>query len=285
VRRLKTILISIAAVFALIFLILPVDTKAANAYVVDETGILTTDQILALNSMAEEISLRQECGVYVIITKDRHGYSEDDYARGLFMNYDLGYGVGDGASGVLLAISYKESFFDCVAYGAAGDTFTRSRLDALNDLVFDHLKGGDWYGGVEAFIKQCDTDLTNSGYQYYVPVYTDPTINQHIAATSPEQRRQQWLQSLPFAGLASALISLIVTWFMKQQNVNTGIATEASRYLVKNGVKLKVSQDNFINRTRTVTVVHRDSGGGGGGGGGHSYHSSGFSSSSGGRHF
>lgn len=284
-RRLKAILISVAAIFALFLLFSPIETKAANAYVIDETGTLSAQEVLRLNSLAEEISLRQECGVYVIITRDQHGYSESQYAKGIFMNYDCGYGEKDGASGVLLAIAKDESYFDSTAYGAAKDTFNTSRLDNLNALTFDYLSNGDWSGAVEAFIRQCDRDLTDSGYHYYVPQYTDPAIDQHIVTTSPEQRRKAWLRSLPIAALFSALISLIATFFMKSKNINTGIATEANRYLVKNGVKIRFSQDNFINKTRTVTTVHRDSGGGGSSGGGHSYHSSGFSSSSGGRHF
>ena len=115
-------------------------------YVIDEAGMLTNEQVLALNELAEEISLRQECGVYVIITKDMHGYRESNYAQGIFMNYDLGYDRGDkdGASGVLLAIAYNESFFDCTAYGAAQGTFTTSKLDRLNDIAYDYLSAGDW---------------------------------------------------------------------------------------------------------------------------------------------
>ena len=60
-----------------------------------------------------------------------------NYAQGIFMNYDLGYDRGDkdGASGVLLAIAYNESFFDTIAYGAASGTFTTSKLDRLNDML------------------------------------------------------------------------------------------------------------------------------------------------------
>ncbi len=275
----------LTAVIALLAVFLtPVSIKAADAYVIDETGILTSDQILELNDLAEEISLRQKCGVYVIITTDMHGYSESNYAQGLFMNYDLGYGEKDGASGVLLAISAGDSFFDSTAYGAASKYIGTSDLDKLNDLVYEYLAGGDWYGGVRGFIEETDKKLTQSGYTYFVPEYTDPEINPQIVTSSSEQRRNKWLGSLPFAFLGSAAVSTISVLFMKSKNKNTGVAVTADRYIVNNGVKLRVRQDQFTGKTRTVTHVHRDSGGGGSGGG-HSYHSSGFSHSSGGRHF
>ncbi|MBO5553935.1 MAG: TPM domain-containing protein [Solobacterium sp.] len=94
-RKLKLFSLSAILSMILFLLALPVPAKAANAYVIDEAGMLTTDELLALNNLAEEISLRQECGVYVIITKDMHGYSESKFAQGIFTNYDLGYDRGD----------------------------------------------------------------------------------------------------------------------------------------------------------------------------------------------
>ncbi len=281
---------SLAAIFSafLLLILLPLPTKAAAAYVIDEAGILSNEEIMELNKLAEEVSLRQECGVYVIITDDMHGYSESKYAQGIFMNYDLGYDRGDheGASGVLLAISYRYSYFDCTAYGAASGTFTTSKLDQLNDLAYDHLTVNDWYGCAENFIKECDSMLTSSGYTYYVPEYTDPEISHNTVVTSPAQRRNRWLGYLPFAGVLSSAVGGISIFAMKGRNKTTGVAKDANRYIIENGVKLSVARENYTGTTRSVTTIHRDSGGGGSSsGGGHSYHSSGFSSSSGGRHF
>ena len=287
-RKLKWF--SLAAVLSMVMMLLGfrMPANAAEAYVIDEAGMLTNDQLLALNSLAEEISLRQECGVYVIITKDMHGYSEDEFAEGIFMNYDLGYDRGnkEGASGVLLAISHGDSFFDAIAYGAASGVFTESKLDRLNDIAYDYLSAGNWNGCADAFIRECDNMLTQSGYTYYVPQYTDPTVDPATVSYSPAQRRRRWLGTLPFAGAISAALGGISVFVMKGKNKNTGIAKNADRYIINNGVRITVSQEHFTHKTRTVTHVHRDSGGGGGSsGGGHSYHSSGFSHSSGGRHF
>ena len=283
-RFLSTVLV---ALFFLIGLVLvPIRRSAASANVIDEAGIFSTQQLLDLDDLAYEISTRQQCGVYVVITDDMHGYSERSFAEGIFMNYDLGFGEGEGASGVILAISYGDRYYDCYAYGAAGDTFTTSTLDDLNDLAYQHLVNGDWYGAAESFIKRCDELLTSTGYQYYVPVYTDPPINQHITSTSPEERRNAFLSRLPFASLGSAAVGGIVVAIMRGKNKNIGVATNADRYIIKNGVRLIDSKDVFVNRTRTVTHIARsEGGGGGGGGGGHSYHSSGGVHSSGGGHF
>ena len=284
--RIKKWLIPLAAMLAFVMaLVLPVPANAAQAYVIDEAGMLTTDELAELNRMAEEISLRQECGVYVVITSDMHGYRESEYAQGIYMNYDLGY--GEAANGVLLAISVKESFFDCIAYGAASDVIVTARLDQLNDVAYNYLRNGDWYGCVRGYLNESDKLLTATGYTNYNPTYTDPPINQNTVITSPTQRKNQWLGRLPIAFGGSGVIGTISVLMMRGKNKNIGEAHNADSYIIKNGVKLVVQQDQFAGKTRSVTRIHRDSGGGGGGssGGGHSYHSSGFSHSSGGRHF
>ncbi|MBR4457042.1 MAG: TPM domain-containing protein [Solobacterium sp.] len=276
-----------AALALLAVLFFPVKTEAANAYIIDETGQFTSQELLELNQIAEEISLRQKCGVYVIVTKDMHGYRESNFAQGLFMNYDLGYGEGEGASGVLLAVSLENAYFDCTAYGAAAKTFDSRRLQNLNDIVYSHLANRDWTGAVKAYLKQCDSDLTSTGYTYYVPQYTDPAINTTTVTTSPAERRSKWLSYLPFEFIGSGLISSLFVGLMKSKNKNVKVAVTADQYVINNGVKLNVSLDQFTGKTRSITRIPRDNGGGGGGGGGgsHTYHSSGFSSSGGGRHF
>ena len=263
------------------------DTRAAGTYVIDEVGQLTAQDVEKLNALAEEISLRQQCGVYIIITKDQHGYSETKFAEGLYFNYNLGYGEGEGASGVLLAIAMDESYFDCYAYGAASEmTFNTARLDQLNDIVYDDLWEKDWYGACEDYIRKADEMLTSTGYHYYVPEYTTPTVSPTITTTSPAQRRGRWIADLPFVGLFSAAVSTIAVLAMKRKNKNTGISHSADQYIVQpGGVKLNTSKDVFLTRSRTVTMVPRNTGGGGGGGGSHSYHVGGGSHSSGGRHF
>ena len=206
-------------------------------------------------------------------------------SRRTLRSHLLCYGEGEGASGVLLAIAYQERYYDSVAYGAATDTFTTQNLDRLNDLVLDYLYDGDWYGAARGFIEECDSLLTATGYHYYVPHYSDPVIDHTTATTSPAQRKAKWLRQLPIAALISFGLALLITALMGMKNKNIGVASEAARYLVQNGIKMKVVQDIFINKTRTTTRIHRDSGGGGSSGSSHSYHSSGFSHSSGGHHF
>ena len=279
---------SIGMVFLFLFglLLFPIRSHADSAaYVIDETGVFTSDQLLELNDLAEQVTNDRECGVYVVITKNMHGYSERDFAEGLFFNYDLGYGLKDNPSGIILAIDYNDRFYDVYSYGAAGDTFTTARLDSLNDLVYDYLVKDDWFGACKAFINKCDELLESTGYIYHTIQYTDPTIAPHIVETSPEQRRNEFLLRLPFAALGSSIVGGISVMVMRGRNKRTGLAKNADQYIVNNGVRLTQSRDMFINRTRSVTRIQRDTGGGGHGGGGHSYHSSGGTHSSGGRHF
>ncbi len=276
-KRIILLAASLCFFFSLFFPI-----KASGSYVIDEAGVLSSEEIQELNDKAEQISEQLECGVYVIFTDSMKGYSDSQFAKGIYLNYGLGW--GDGKSGVLLAICTDPGYEDCTAYGAAADVFTTSQLDALNDLVMESLYSRDWYSAAESFISEAESILRSSDYTYYEPEYTDPEIDARTTQTTPEQRRQEWLNTLPLAALISLAIALVIAFAMRSQLKTTGRKREAGNYISRNGMHLTTVQDYFMYRQTSRTRIPRNNGGSGGGGGG-GYHSSGFSSSSGGHHF
>lgn len=276
-KRILLIAASLCFFFSLFFPI-----SASGSYVIDEAGVLSSDELQELNRKAELISEELECGVYVIFTGSMKGYSDSQFAKGIYVNYSLGW--GNGKSGVLLAICTDPGYEDCTAYGAAADVFTTSQLDDLNDLVMESLYSRDWYSAAESFINESESVLRSSGYTYYEPEYTDPEIDARTAQTTPEQRRQEWLNTLPLTALISLAIALIIAFAMRSQLKTTGRKREAKNYISRNGMHLTAMHDYFMYRQTSRTRIPRNNGSGSGGGGG-GYHSSGFSSSSGGNHF
>ena len=65
---------------------------------------------------------------------------------------------------------------------------------------------------------------------------------------------------------------------MKSRNKTTGIKTEASDYIEKDGIRLINRSDRFLYRTESRTVIHHDDDRGGGGGSSFSSSSSSFGS-------
>lgn len=275
----KRVLLIAASLYFFLSLFVPI--RASGSNVIDEAGVLSSDELQELNNKAEQISEELECGVYVIFTDSMKGYSDSQFARGIYVNYGLGW--NDGKSGVLLAICTDPGYEDCTAYGAAAEVFTTQQLDDLNDLVMESLYSRDWYSAAESFINEAESILRSSGYTYYEPEYTDPEIDTRTAETTPEQRKQEWLNTLPLAGIISLAIALIIAFVMRSRLKTTGTKKEARNYISRNGLHLAAAQDYFMYRETSRTRIPRNNDSSGGGSSG--YHSSGFSSSSGGNHF
>ena len=275
----KHLTILLACMLTMSWSLLPVHSE--GRCIIDDAGVLTTEEYSTLEQAAEEICTANEIGIYVVFTDTMHGYSDSDFAEYTYYNHGLGW--GDGKSGILLAVAVEDRYFDSFSYGAATDVFTTSELDNLNDIVLDYFRNDDWNGGAQAFLNQAASILENSDYAYYEPVYTDPPISRHLVETTPQQRKEQFLSYLPWAAIAAAVLAFIINLVRRQALNNTGIQKNAGIYQNKK-LDLEVYQDYFMFRNRTVHHMPRNTSGPGGGGSG-GYHSSGGMHSSGGSHF
>jgi len=289
-KTMRLMLAGLLAMISVLPMILPV--RASDTYVYDETDTLSSDELSTLNAKAEEISTAYSCGVYIVITTDQHGYSEYNYAKDVYMEYDLGYGEGEKANGVLLAIAMDERYMDTVAYGAAKDVFTDDTLQSIqNDSVLPYLREDDWYSGADGFLSAAESTLKNGGYVDYTPQYTGGTNYTGGGDPVSYQTASDWIAThgplfIALMGGGLGLIGLIIALVMKAQLKNIGIQQQADRYIPKNGVTLTAQADYFLyTQTSRVRIPHDNGRGGGGGGGGHSYNSGGFSGGGGGSHF
>lgn len=274
----KHLTILLACMLTMSWSLLPVHSE--GSCIIDDAGVLTTEEYSTLEQAAEEICTANEIGIYVVFTDTMHGYSDSDFAEYTYYNHGLGW--GDGKSGILLAVAVEDRYFDSFSYGAAADVFTTSELDNLNDIVLDYFRNDDWNGGAQAFLNQAASILENSDYTYYEPVYTDPPISQHLVETTPQQRKEQFLSYLPWAAIAAAVLAFIINLVRRQALNNTGIQKNAGIYQNKK-LDLEVYQDYFMFRNRAVRHIPRSDSNGSGSGGG--YHASGGMHSSGGHHF
>lgn len=281
-NMIKHLTILLACMLTMSWSLLPAHSE--GSCIIDDAGVLTTEEYSTLEQAAEEICTANEIGIYVVFTDTMHGYSDSDFAEYTYYNHGLGW--GDGKSGILLAVAVEDRYFDSFSYGAATDVFTTSELDNLNDIVLDYFRNNDWNGGAQAFLNQAASILENSDYAYYEPVYTDPPISQHLVETTPQQRKEQFFSYLPWAAIAAAVLAFIINLVRRQALNNTGIQKNAGIYQNKK-LDLEVYQDYFMFRNRTVRHVPKppqDSGSLSGGSGA-TYHSSGGMHSSGGHHF
>ena len=281
IKRICSILISVIAALSIFIAPLKVHAIEEDTYVIDQAGALNDVQISELNEQARQIASQYECGVYIIVTADYQGSTEDNYVRDLYKNYELGY--GEGKSGVLLGIDINDRYVDMCAYGAASDVFPVSEIRTILDDAKQSFANDDWYGGFNTYLAETKDVIVNDGYRYYVPTYTDnpsPATNTHEITAKEYLRENPGIYFLG-ATMLSAVLAFAITMIMRSRLKNIGIRHSAAGYIKENGVQLTGQYDYYLGTTVSRIHIQRDHGNSGG------YHDSGFSGGGGstGSHF
>ena len=134
-------------------------------FVYDVADVLTDSDMIALNDAAKEVSLRNGCGVYVVVFEDiqEYGYDDlEDFAENLREQWDLG--LGDERKCVAVVFNLEEAVFQFVVHGAdVRAAFTQEWDSALTDeIIRDYTQGG-WTDCFSGFIAQCDRMLSGTG--------------------------------------------------------------------------------------------------------------------------
>ena len=201
------------------------------------------------------------CGIY-IITNHKTSGDVYEYARELYVQYDLGY--GETKDGVLLYLSMSEREYALLTFGQyANSVFPHYVLDAVSETFLDDFASDDWYSGFSDYIITCREYLVSGpaaapspDYEYN---YNDTYYDYTVYDPGPGAGAVAAVIIIP---LAAALIFCLVI----KRRMNTARASnEAGGYVIQNGVDIRVRQDIFTHSTRHVQQINSGSGGGGGG--------------------
>ncbi len=128
-KKLQKILI---AVMLCVLSIIPVHADNTE-WVKDDAGVLTQEEIDALNSQIQTITDTSKVGIYIRLKPDMDGSASiEDYAETIYTGEDLG--IGNDHDGLLLVMSFDQRDYDLAAYGSrANDIFTDHAKDQIED--------------------------------------------------------------------------------------------------------------------------------------------------------
>ncbi len=242
-------------------LALPLSASALSGgnlgYVTDSAGILTAEQQAELESIAAGISERYQCGVYIVTTQDYTEFgrgSIENCAREIFDRYLIGFGeTGDG---ILFLVSMAERDFYIDVHGSFGNYAFPHRVDdTLDESFLPSFRENDWYGGFKAYLT---------------------TVEQLLVPAEREAEQEKLFSAGKGVGavVVGLLSALGVTGGMKRKMKTAVEKRDADDYMTVTSPHMRVVQDHFLNRTRTVQVVQQESRSSGGhSGGGFSGHS------------
>ena len=232
------------------------------AYVTDAAGILSEQEAQSLNAEAARITERYGCAVYIVTLEDYRTYNNEGVERctqELYHYFDLGY--GENRDGLILLLSMAGRDYDLWGYGNfAVYAFTDYGLDRLEERFLPYFRQNDWYGGFSAYLRGAE-ELLEQADRGDPASYRMPLATKAAIALAP-----------------SSLIGFLVCGIFKGQMKTAKEKETAEDYVVSGSARLRIREDRFINRTRTVHVISHDSGGGGSrpSGGGTSHHSGKF---------
>lgn len=262
------------AVLLLCCLVLPAGASAGS-YIVDDVGLLYSDEAAVLEEMASALSATYGIDAVILTIDSLGGVSAQDYADDY---YDHN---GYSEDGVLFLLAMEEREWYISTCGTVIYALTDYGIQQLGEGVLPYLSSGSWYDGFAFFLERLPYYL--DAYVSGTPVdgYTDYSGTYYHGQQDeivyyPQEKQPSFLMSL-LIGLAVGGITIaIMRSMMNTKRAQRG----ASVYLKDGSWNLHMHRDIYLYSNVTKTrrqqssssgggsSVHRSSGGRSHGGGG-----------------
>lgn len=219
-------------------------------HVTDAVGLLSNEEIMALEQQAGQIEDSYGCAPYILVVEDFRVYEDttDIFEAGmnLYERWELGH--GPEKNGLLLILSMAERDYALMSHGdAANRAFTDYGKDYLSDQFLDDFREGDWAGGFRDYLDTSAWLLEQARNGAPYDVNTAPRGFNPLIIVIPL--------------VLALMVCLVLTGQMKTAKRKT----EAGDYMVQGGAEMRVVQDIFTHRTVTRQVIQSENKGGGGG--------------------
>jgi len=232
------------------------ETPAAEPedwYVYDIAGLLTDQQLDALEAKLARISEKYDCGVYIAAVEDYADYgagSIEDVSEGIY--YNEGFGFGPNRDGVFLFMSMSDRDYDFFRNGWGNEAISPRAKERVIDAFRDNFRSDDWYGGFNDFADTCEE------------------MFRVAAAGEPYGTGMSTGAKLAVAIIPALLIAFIACAVMKAKMKSVRLAADADAYTAPGSLDLTDATDLYTHTTETRRKIQSSSRSGGGGGSSHS---------------
>ena len=257
----KRVLTLLLALMTALVLTVPVwaEQQPGDPFVFDMAGLLSEEDDAYLEALADAISWRHDCAVYIVTVEDYTDYGDTSHnAAAAIYNGDYDgkpLGIGENREGILLMLSmwgrdYRLFVRDGGTAQYAVDDYGR---DKMTEVFLDNFAEDDWRGGFEDYLMACDEYLT-------------------LAEQGTPVRKSLTRSLLP--GLAIGIgVALVICIGLKGMMKSVRRSARADIYVTEEGLNLTEQVDRYTHTTETRRKIERDNNSGGGhdsGGGGSS---------------
>ena len=225
----------------------PAEPVEVGQMVYDDAGVLTQEEIAALEASCAETAQTYSCGVYVYTVDNYTDYSSEtdayEVAKDIYQANN--FGVGEEQAGVMLLLNISERDYALIAYGdTAHYAFTDYGKDVMSENFVEYFGNDDWYGGFECFASDAAEFLELAAQGTPVDVGAEEPVS--------------WFSCI-VGGVAIGMIISAVVVFIKKKGMNTAVEQkEADVYVVDGGLSLRYSTNTFIHTTVSVRDLSED---------------------------
>ena len=219
-------------------------TGAQLSYVTDAAELLSENENMRLEKMAESVSQKYGVGIYIVTVEDyREFHSEGVYKATYTIYHQYTMGEGPNRDGIMLLLSMDDRDWAMFCYGSRCEyAFNSYGQQKLEKVFLDNFRDNDWYGGFEDYIKECNSYLEK-------------------AAAGKPVRASALIPCLIVAGLSLLVAAVIVTVIWEKMNSVSKKVT-ANAY-ISEALQLTEQTDRFTHKTTSRRKIERSSSGGG----------------------
>ena len=127
-------------------------TGAQLSYVTDAAGLLSENENMLLEKMAESVSKKYGVGVYIVTVEDyRDFHSEGVYKATYTIYHECTMGEGPNRDGIMLLLSMDDRDWAMFCYGSRCEyAFNSYGQEKLEKVFLDNFGENDWYSGLRS---------------------------------------------------------------------------------------------------------------------------------------
>ncbi|MGN0362647.1 MAG: TPM domain-containing protein [Bilifractor sp.] len=260
-KKAEGFLVSVmTCILAIVLLCVPVqaDTNPAGAYVSDQEGLLSSDEVSSLEDAFRQFADSYDCSICFVSAGDQEiGENHDENDDQQYIETLAEQKFGKGADVISLLIDMDTRYYYVDVMGdVAQDIYPEAKQVKIRDAVEEQLKDGNYAEAPFTFVEKAE-------YWYN----RDPKTDAYV----------RW--AFISAGVAAVIVLI---WFMiaASKHKEQHVASEADAYVQPDSFHLSVRQDTFLRSYVTRVAKPKEnnsshssggssSGGGHSGGGGH----------------
>ena len=217
-------------------------TGAQLSYVTDTEGLLSENENMLLEKMAENVSKKYGVGVYIVTVEDYRDFHSGGVYKATYTIYHR-YTMGEGPNrnGIMLLLSMNDRDWAMFCYGSRCEyAFNSYGQQQLEKVFLDNFGENDWYGGFADYIKGCRVYLEKA------------------AAGKPVRASLFWpILIIIGLSLLTATVIVAVIW-EKMGNVSKKATANA---YVSVELQLTEQSDHFTHKTTSRRRIERSSSG------------------------